>query len=147
VLNRAAVLVAFEQVGGADRSLELACEYARERIAFGRPIGAFQAIKHLLADMYVAVSLARSNAYYGAWALSTSAVDLPTAAATARISATQAFQLCARNNIQVHGGSGFTWASDCHLFYRRSMHLSLTLGSPSSWEEQLIQCLATPRLF
>src|SRR5256884_6453741 len=101
VLDRAAVLLAFEQVGGADRALEMGRDYALDRIAFGRPIGSFQAIKHMLADMYVSATLARSNCYYGAWALSTNASELPEAAAAARISATQAFQHCAKNNIQV----------------------------------------------
>ena len=112
--------MAFEQVGGADRALEMGRDYALDRIAFGRPIGSFQAVKHMLADMYVSATLARSNCYYGAWALSTNASELPEAAAAARISATQAFQHCAKNNIQVHGGMGFTWEFDCHLYYRRA---------------------------
>ena len=91
LLDRAAILTAFEQVGGASASLEMATAYAKERFAFGRPIGSFQAIKHKLADVYVATELARSNAYYAAWALSTDAAELPLAAATARVSATDAF--------------------------------------------------------
>jgi alkylation response protein AidB-like acyl-CoA dehydrogenase len=138
VLDRAAVLVAFEQVGGADRALEMGRDYALDRIAFGRPIGSFQAVKHMLADMYVSATLARSNCYYGAWALSTNASELPEAAAAARISATQAFQHCSKNNIQVHGGMGFTWEFDCHLYYRRSNALALSLGSQSYWEDALI---------
>lgn len=138
VLDRAAVLMAFEQVGGSDRALEMGRDYALDRVAFGRPIGSFQAVKHLLADMYVSATLARSNCYYGAWALSTNAAELPEAAATARISATQAFQHCAKNNIQVHGGMGFTWEFDCHLYYRRANALALSLGSLSYWENQLI---------
>ena len=120
VLDRAAVLIAFEQVGGADRALEMGRDYALDRIAFGRPIGSFQAVKHMLADMYVSATLARSNSYYGAWALSTDAAELPEAAAAARVWATQAYQHCAKNNMQVHGGMGFTWEFDCHLYYRRS---------------------------
>jgi alkylation response protein AidB-like acyl-CoA dehydrogenase len=143
VLDRAAVLTAFEQIGGADRALEMARDYALERMAFGRPIGSFQAIKHMLADMYVSATLARSNGYYGAWALSTGSSELPQAAASARVAATQAFQHCAKNNIQVHGGMGFTWAFDCHLFYRRSNLLALNLGSLSTWEDALIQRLRT----
>ena len=139
VYDRAAILTAFEQVGGADRALEMARDYALERMAFGRPIGSFQAIKHMLADMYVAATLARSNAYYGAWALSTDAAELSEAAATARVSATQAFQHCSKNNIQVHGGMGFTWAFDCHLYYRRSNLLALNLGGLSQWEDKLIE--------
>jgi alkylation response protein AidB-like acyl-CoA dehydrogenase len=131
--------MAFEQVGGSDRALEMARDYAVERMAFGRPIGSFQAIKHMVADMYVAATLARSNCFYAAWALSSGAAELPVAAATARVSATTAFQQCARNNIQVHGGMGFTWAFDCHLFYRRSNALALALGSLSTWESLLIE--------
>jgi len=138
VLDRAAVLMAFEQVGGADRALEMGRDYALDRIAFGRPIGSFQAVKHMLADMYVSATLARSNSYYGAWALSTNSSELPEAAASARISATQAFQHCAKNNIQVHGGMGFTWEFDCHMYYRRANATALGLGSLSYWEDQLI---------
>jgi alkylation response protein AidB-like acyl-CoA dehydrogenase len=138
VLDRAAVLIAFEQVGGADRALEMGRDYALDRIAFGRPIGSFQAVKHMLADMYVSATLARSNCYYGAWALSTNAPELAEAAAAARISATQAFQHCAKNNIQVHGGMGFTWEFDCHMYYRRANALALSLGSLSYWEDALI---------
>nr|WP_225908155.1 acyl-CoA dehydrogenase family protein [Hyphomonas sediminis] len=139
VMDRAAVLMAFEQVGGADRALEIARDYALERMAFGRPIGSFQGIKHMLADMYVSATLARSNCYYGAWALNSGAAEFPVAAATARVSATTAFQHCAKNNIQVHGGMGFTWAFDCHLYYRRSNALALALGSLSTWESLLIE--------
>ncbi|ONF97721.1 acyl-CoA dehydrogenase family protein [Sphingomonas jeddahensis] len=142
LLDRAAVLVAFEQIGGADRALEMGRDYALERMAFGRQIGSFQAIKHMLADMYVSATLARSNAYYGAWALSTGAAELPRAAATARVSATNAFRHCAKNNVQVHGGMGFTWQMDCHLFYRRSNQLALALGSQPDWEEKLVTRLA-----
>jgi len=141
VMDRAAILMAFEQVGGADRALSMARDYALDRMAFGRQIGSFQAIKHMLADMYVSATLARSNCYYGAWALASGSSELPVAAATARVSATQAFQHCAKNNIQVHGGMGFTWAFDCHLFYRRSNALALALGSLSTWEDLLISRL------
>jgi alkylation response protein AidB-like acyl-CoA dehydrogenase len=141
VLDAAAVLTAFEQVGGADRALEMARDYALQRIAFGRPIGSFQAIKHMLADMYVSATLARSNAYFGAWALSAGAAELPEAAATARVSATQAYQHCARNGMQVHGGMGFTWELDCHLHYRRSNLLALSLGGLSEWEDRLVERL------
>lgn len=139
VMDRAAILMAFEQLGGADRALEMARDYALDRMAFGRPIGSFQAIKHMLADMYVSATLARSNCYYGAWALASGSSELPVAAATARVSATQAFQHCAKNNIQVHGGMGFTWAFDCHMYYRRSNALALALGSQSTWENLLVE--------
>jgi alkylation response protein AidB-like acyl-CoA dehydrogenase len=99
----------------------------------------------MLADMFVSATLARSNAYYGAWALSTGAAELPVAAATARVSATQAFQHCAKNNIQVHGGVGFTWAFDCHLFYRRANLLALSLGSQTQWEDALVERMRDQR--
>ena len=138
VQDRAAVLFAFEQVGGAQRSLEMARDYALQRYAFGRPIGSFQAIKHKLADVYVATELARSNAYYGAWALSTEAPELSVAAAAARVSATEAYFHAAKENIQTHGGMGFTWEFDCHLYYRRAKLLALMLGSARRWKDLLI---------
>jgi acyl-CoA dehydrogenase len=141
VLNRAAILTAFEQVGGADICLAMAKDYAMTRYAFGRPIGSFQAIKHKLAEMYVNNELARSNAYYGAWALLTNARELPVAAAAARVSATQAFDFAAKENIQTHGGIGFTWEVDCHLFYKRSRELGLVLGSQRSWKDKLVNAL------
>lgn len=139
IFDRAAVLLAFEQVGGADACLAMAIDYSLKRYAFGRPIGSFQAIKHKLTDMYVGNELARSNAYYGAWALSTNAPELPLAAASARVSATQAFDYAAKENIQTHGGIGFTWESDCHFYYKRSRELGLVIGSQSVWKEKLVK--------
>ena len=141
IINQAAVLFSYEQVGGSQAALDMAINYAQERYAFGRPIGSFQAIKHKLADMYIALTLAKSNCYYAAWALSTNASDLPTASATARVSSTKAFQLCSKENIQTHGGNGFTWEYDCHMFYRRSKLLSLNIGSLSNWKEKLVTSL------
>jgi len=138
LLDRAAVLMAFEQVGGAQAALEMAREYALGRFAFGRPIASFQAIKHKLVDMYVGIELARSNAYYGAWALATGAPELPVAAAAARVSATEAFYVAAKENIQTHGGMGFTWEFDCHMYYRRAKLLALALGSARRWKDELI---------
>ncbi len=145
VYDRAAVYLAFEQLGGACAALEMGRDYAAGRYAFGRPIGSFQAIKHMLADMFVSAELARSNCYYGAWALSQERSELPLAAATARVSATQAYQHCSKNNIQVHGGMGFTWEFDCHLFYRRSKLLALLLGSETRWKGLLVDRLAEQR--
>jgi alkylation response protein AidB-like acyl-CoA dehydrogenase len=141
VLNRAAVLLAFEQVGGSDRALEIAVEYAKERYAFGRPIGSYQAIKHKLADAYIKNQLARSNAYFGAWALSEDAPELPLAAASARVSACDAYWYTSKECIQTHGGMGFTWEVDAHLFYRRNHHLGLVAGSAKSWKERLVNQL------
>ncbi|HTP76363.1 MAG TPA: acyl-CoA dehydrogenase family protein [Rhizomicrobium sp.] len=138
VLDRAAILMAFEQVGGSDVCLAMAKDYALNRYAFGRPIASFQAIKHKLADMYVFNELARSNAYYGAWALHTGARELPLAAASARVSATQAFDYASKENIQTHGGIGFTWQMDCHFYYKRSKELGLALGPQRAWKDKLV---------
>jgi len=141
VLDRAAVLIAFEQLGGAQACLDMAVDYAKGRYAFSRQIGSFQAIKHKLADMYVAIELGRSNAYYGAWALSTESAQLPLAAAAARIAASDAYYFAAKENIQAHGGMGFTWEIDCHLFYRRAKLLAVQAGGPSVWKEKLVRRL------
>ena len=141
ILDRAAVLLAFEQTGGADRCLEMAKDFALERYAFGRTIASYQAIKHKLADIYVKNELARSNAYYGAWALNTNAAELPVAASAARIAASEAFWFASKENIQTHGGIGFTWEMDCHFYYRRSRQLSLVAGAPRVWKERLVSHL------
>ena len=141
LLDRAAVLIAFEQIGGGQAAMDMGMAYTKERYAFGRPVASFQAIKHKFADMFVALELARANAYYGAWALSSAAPDLPLAAATARVSATDAYWQISKENIQAHGGMGFTWEFDCHLFYRRSNYLTLALGGLSSWENKLVAAL------
>lgn len=138
LVDRAACMMAFEQLGVAEAALEMARDYALSRFAFGRPIGSFQAIKHKLADVYVAVELARSNCFYGAWALDTDAGELPVAAATARISASDAGWLATKENIQTHGGMGYTWQLDCHLYYRRARLLALSLGSAREWKHRLI---------
>ncbi|MBV8868292.1 MAG: acyl-CoA/acyl-ACP dehydrogenase [Acetobacteraceae bacterium] len=143
LLDRAAVVISFEQVGTAEVALEMARDYALQRYAFGRPIGSFQAIKHKLAEVYIAVELARSNAYYGAWALSTEAAELPVAAAVARIAACEAGWLATKENIQTHGGMGFTWQFDCHLYYRRARLLGSALGSAREWKHRLVDALKT----
>jgi alkylation response protein AidB-like acyl-CoA dehydrogenase len=135
--DRGAILLAFEQLGGADRCLEMARDYALERYAFGRPIGGYQAIKHKLADVFVRNEVARANAYYGAWALSSDAPELPVAAAAARVAGANAYLLASRENIQTHGGIGVTWEADCHFFYRRARHLGLILGAPRDWKRRL----------
>lgn len=141
LMNRVAVLLAFEQLGGATRCLEMANDYAKQRYAFGKPIGGNQAIKHKLADMYVKNEVARSNCYYGAWALSTDAVELPEAAAAARLAGSEAYWYASKENIQTHGGMGFTWEVDCHLFYRRAKLLSVQAGAPPVWKEKLVRAL------
>ena len=138
LLDRAAVLLAFEQIGGADRCLELAVDYVKERKTFGRAVGSYQAVKHKLAKMYALNELARSNAYYGAWALASGSEELPIAASAARISATECFEFAAREGLHLHGGMGYTWEVDCHLYLKRSRDLALRLGGLRQWKEKLV---------
>ena len=141
-----ALFTAFEQLGSAEAALQMAREYSLDRYAFGRPIGSFQAIKHMLADMLVAMDLARSNCYFGAASLSMGPEALRESSAVARISATDAFRLCARGSIQVHGAIGVTWESNCHLYYRRAQALASSPGSLRFWKERLIELLKRRRL-
>lgn len=138
LFDKAAIYLAFEQVGGAQACLDMAVDYAQNRFAFGRAIGSFQAIKHKLVNIYVDIELARANAYYGAWAVTNDAPDLPVAAAAARVAGSEAFNHASRENIQTHGGMGFTWEFDCHMYYRRSKLLSLTLGGERRWKDRLV---------
>jgi alkylation response protein AidB-like acyl-CoA dehydrogenase len=138
LLDQAAVLLAFEQLGAAETALAMACDYAHDRVAFGRKIGSFQAVKHRLADMYAKIELARCHCYYGAWAISTEAPEAPLAAAGARCSATDALEFAAQESIQLHGGIGVTWESKCHQFYRRSRMSALILGSRFEWQDRLV---------
>ena len=139
MIDRAAVMMAFEQIGVASSALEMACTHGKERFAFGRPIGSFQAIKHKLADVYVALELARSNSFYGAWALESGGDELPLAAATSRVAACEAGWMATKENIQTYGGMGFTWELDCHLYYRRAELLRLALGSTREWKRRLMR--------
>ena len=138
VFTRAAVMMAFEQLGSADRAFDITFEFIMNRYAFGRPVGSFQALKHRMADLYSDRELARSNCYYAAWALENDDKELPIAAATAKISASDAFDNMVVEMIQMHGGVGFTWEYDCHLFYRRAKVLAHTLGTTDEWREKLI---------
>ncbi|MET0371522.1 MAG: acyl-CoA dehydrogenase family protein [Sphingobium sp.] len=138
LFDRAAVQAAFEAVGGTDACLVMARDYALERAMFGRPLASYQAIKHKLAEIAVALELARSNAYFGAWAAGESADDLPIAASAARLSAITAFEKGARENLQVHGGIGYTYEANCHFYYRRERTLAISLGNREAWADRLI---------
>ena len=141
LLDRAAVMMGFEQIGGSERALDVTREYTMGRYAFGRPIASFQALKHRMADMYAQNQIALSNGYYASWALSTGNEELALAACNVRVAASDAFVLAAEEMIQMHGGVGYTWEFDCHLFYRRAKLLGLALGSASAWREKLIRRL------
>jgi len=138
LLDRAAVLMAFEQLGAATRCFELTKQFTEGRYAFGRPIASFQAVKHRLADLYCEVELARSNCFYGAWALEGDEPELPVAACISRVQASEAFNKTSIEMIQFYGGVGYTWEYDCHLFYRRARALAAALGTPNSWRDKLV---------
>lgn len=141
ILNGAAVLLAFEQIGGAERALYAARDYVLERKTFGRVVGSYQAVKHKLADIYTAIEIARAHAYYGAWALANGAPELPRAAAAARVAATTAYNLAAEESLHLHGGIGFTWEMDCHIHLRRARWLGQIIGSEHRWRSQLATSL------
>ncbi len=138
LLDRAAVQAAFEASGAAEACLHMARDYALERKIFGRSLAGYQAIKHKLADLAVAVELARSNAYYAAWAAGEAPDTLPAAAAAARLSAIAAFEMGARENLQVHGGIGYTFEANCHFYYRRERLLAVNVGARTYWANRLI---------
>ena len=139
--DAAAVYFAFAQVGGAEAAMWMARDYALQRMAFGRAIGSYQAIKHKLADCYVKLELARSNAYYGAMMLTEGGADLPQAAAAARIAATEAYDFASKENIQTHGGIGFTWEADTQFHLRRARLMALSIGGPMAWKDKLVSRL------
>ena len=138
LFDRAAVQAAFEAVGGAEACLFMARDYAMERQMFGRPLASYQAIKHRLADIALATELARSNAYFAGWAAGDAPDELPGAAAAARLSACVAFEQAARENLQVHGGIGYTFVGNCHFYYRRERTLALSLGGREYWADRVI---------
>ncbi|MCX2931739.1 acyl-CoA/acyl-ACP dehydrogenase [Mycobacterium sp. CVI_P3] len=139
VLDLAAIALAAEAVGGAARCLDMAVEYAKVREQFGRPIGSFQAIKHKCADLLLEVESARSAAYYAMWAAAGNTAELPAAAAMAKAYCTEAYAHAAAENIQIHGGIGFTWEHPAHLYFRRAKSTELLLGDPAYHRELLVQ--------
>ena len=138
-LDLAAVALAAEQVGGAQRCLDNAVDYAKERIQFGRPIGSFQAIKHRCADMLVDVESARSAAYYGGWAAAEEDPELPAVASLAKAHCSEVYVNAALANIQIHGGMGFTWEHHAHLYFKRAKSSELLFGDPAYHRELLAQ--------
>ncbi|MBL7492162.1 acyl-CoA dehydrogenase family protein [Frankia sp. AgB1.9] len=143
VLNLAAVALAAEQAGGAEVALNMAVQYAKDRVQFGRQIGSFQAVKHRCADMLLEVESARSAAYYAAWCAAgatagdESADELAKIAAVAKAYCSEAYTQVAADNIQVHGGIGFTWEHSAHLYFRRAKSDELLFGDPALWRDRL----------
>ena len=139
MLDLAAVALAAEQVGGAQKCLEMSVEYAKVRVQFGRPIGSFQAIKHKCADMLLEVESAKSAAYYAGWAAAEDNDELPVVASLAKAYCSDAYFHAAAENIQIHGGIGFTWEHDAHLYFKRAKSSELLLGDPTYHRELLAQ--------
>ncbi len=135
VTARMAVVTAHEQLGGAEALMRMARDYALERKAFGQPIGAFQSVKHRIAELYVLVELARANCIHAAAAVGTP--DFLKAAAAARLSATEAYDTAARDCVQIHGGIGVTWEHGLHLHMRRARSLAVECGNMFAWEDLL----------
>ena len=140
-LDRALVCISAELAGGAQRVLEMAVEYAKTRQQFGRPIGTYQAVSHKCADMLVMVESARSLASYAAWALDNDVPEAPLAAAMAKAYASDAARTVASLGLQVHGGIGFTWEHDIHLFLKRAKWGEATLGDAPYQRERVAQLL------
>jgi alkylation response protein AidB-like acyl-CoA dehydrogenase len=138
-LDLAAVALAAEQVGGAQHCLDSSVEYAKTRIQFGRPIGSFQAIKHKCADMLLEVESARSAAYYAGWAAAEDSDELPVVASLAKSYCSEAYFHAAAENIQIHGGIGFTWEHTAHLYFKRAKSSELLFGDPAYHRELLAQ--------
>jgi alkylation response protein AidB-like acyl-CoA dehydrogenase len=139
MLDQAAVALAAEQVGGAQKVLEMAVEYAKVRVQFGRPIGSFQAIKHKCADMLLEVESAKSAAYYAGWAAAEDNDELPVVASLAKSYCSEAYFHAAAENIQIHGGIGFTWEHPAHLYFKRAKSSELLFGDPTYHRELLAQ--------
>ena len=139
VLDLAVVGLAAEQVGGAQFVLEMAVQYAKDRVQFGRPIGSFQAIKHKCADMLLEVESAKSAAYYALWCAAEMNDELPSVASLAKAYCSEAYFHATAENIQIHGGIGFTWEHPAHLYFKRAKSSELLFGDPTYHRELLAQ--------
>ncbi len=138
ILNLAAVALASESVGGAQKMLESSLDYVQLRMQFGRLIGSFQAIKHKCADMFLEIELAKSTTYYAAAAAAEQAPDFPAVASLTKACASDTYMKAARECIQIHGGIGFTWENDTHLYFKRAKSSEVFLGDPNYHRDQLV---------
>src|SRR5580692_11472968 len=136
-LDVAAIALAAEQLGGAQRALDMAVEYAKIRQQFGRPIGSFQAIKHRCADLLLEVESLRSAVQYAAAAVAENSAEIPVVASLVKAYASDVYFPVAAENIQIHGGIGFTWEHDAHLYFKRAKSSELFLGDASYHRERL----------
>ena len=146
-LDRAAVIGSFEALGTAAAAMDMAVAYAKERVAFGQRIGRYQGVKHKCADMFIKLELARAHALHAAWAMGGGgdehggAPELRQAASASRVASLDALAYCVEENVQIHGGIGYTWDSDCQFYYRRNRALVAALGSRSFWADRLVRSL------
>jgi alkylation response protein AidB-like acyl-CoA dehydrogenase len=138
-LDQAAVALSNEMMGGAQKVLEMSVEYAKVRVQFGRPIGSFQAIKHKCADMLLEVESGKSAAYYASWAAAEDNDELPVVAALSKAYCSEAYFHATAENIQIHGGIGFTWEHPAHLYFKRAKSSEIYLGDPTYHRELLAQ--------
>ena len=136
-LEIATAALAAELVGGMQRTLDITVEYAKMRKQFGKPIGMFQAVQHQCADMYLETESSRSATYYAAWALEENAPDAALAVSVAKVYASDAARTVGNRGIQVHGGMGFTWENDVHLYYRRAKASETALGDATFHRERI----------
>ena len=141
VLDRATVALCAEMCGGAQRVLDMTTEYAKIRIAFGKPIGSYQGVKHKAADMLVEIENAKSLAYYAAWAVDENVPEAPLAASMAKAYVSDAFRKAAGTGIQLHGGIGFTWEHDLHLYFKRAKSSEFTFGDGTWHRERVAQLI------
>jgi len=141
VVERATVALCAEMCGGAQRVLDMTTEYAKLRIAFGRPIGSYQGVKHRAADMLVDVENAKSLTYYAAWAVDENAPDAALAASMAKAYVSDAYRKVAGAGIQLHGGIGFTWEHDLHLYFKRAKSSEFTFGDATFHRERVAQLI------
>ena len=140
-LDRAAVILAYEAIGTATSAMAMTVEYAKTRVAFGQTIGRYQGVKHKCADMYIKIELARAHALHGIAMISSNGAELRQAAAAARVASLDAASFCGEEAVQLHGGIGFTWESDCQFYYRRARTLSAALGGRGWWADRLVRAL------
>ena len=142
VLDRATVALCAEMCGGAQRVLDMTTDYAKIRVAFGKPIGSYQGVKHRAADMLVEVENAKSLTYYAAWAVDENVPEAPLAASMAKAYVSDAYRRTAGAGIQLHGGIGFTWEHDLHLFFKRAKSSEFTFGDASYHRERVAQLIS-----
>ncbi len=145
-LDRAAVILAWEAIGTAAAAMAMTVDYAKTRVAFGQTIGRYQGVKHKCADMFIKIELARAHALHGVAMIGAADAgsgggELRQAAAAARVASLDAVSFCAEETVQLHGGIGFTWESDCQFYYRRARALAATLGARGWWADRLVRAL------